>query len=102
MDAGTYDLAAVRNAEVDYWSASAVRFGDWEFRPNACEVWDYKLETCVLLSELEAYVLMLLIKAWPEYRKQSKDISKMTVSRIRHRCGRALILSDRRGYRFSP
>ncbi len=103
MEVGTYtDLAAVRVVEDKYWRDSAVRFGDWEFRPAVCEVWNHKSETVIMLTIDQAYILKRLIAAWPEFVHPSKDVSKTLIKRLRARIGVALIPIDRRGYRFNP
>ena len=78
---------------------TSYRFGEWEFRASVDEVWDGRREAVILLTGRQSFILKQLIAAWPASVPKSE---KMTISRLRAKLGRDLIVSDRRGYRFSP
>ena len=95
MKPGAYDRASLS----EMIQETSYRFGKWEFRAAVGEVWDGRRETVVLLTSVQTYLLQQLIAAWPASVPKSE---KMTISRLRAKLGRDLIVSDRRGYRFSP
>lgn len=109
------DRATLTLVRERFWDSRAVRFGEFEFRPETGEV----LERGVVvarLSETESETLMVLIKVYPlpiprqglvrEMRRIGcywhPDTAKVVVSRLRSKLGAAIIETHTRGYLFTP
>ena len=97
MKPGTYDRTSLA-AEI---ASTSYRFGDWEFRPVVCEVWDVPRQTVVLLTYAQSELLERLIAAFPAYVSKLQD-QKGVIYHLRRKLGAGVIVSDRRGYRFRP
>lgn len=109
------DHEALSRARDRFWSARAIRFGEFEFRPETGEVRERGI-VVARLSETESETLMVLIKVYPLpiprrglVREMQRigcfwhpDTAKVVVSRLRSKLGPAIIETHARGYLFTP
>ena len=109
------DHATMSLATERFWESRAIRFGEFEFRPETGEVRESG-NVVARLSETESETLMVLIKVYPLpiprrglVREMQRigcywhpDTVKVVVSRLRSKLGARIIETHARGYLFTP
>ena len=109
------DQATMARARERFWDSRAIRFGEFEFRPETGEVRE-RGAVVARLSETESETLMVLIRVYPLpiprrglVREMQRigcywhpDTAKVVVSRLRSKLGAKIIETHARGYLFTP